>query len=316
VTELWAGDYVAARDALGQAWRHRSIAAGAVPAALKAADGLLDVLTGEPKAVRARLTERLAADCESLVRGDSTVANYLLGSAALLDGADEDAARHLAIAYGAAREEGRYEPGRRYRLESDLGQAWVNTGRLEEAEALAAEQLEIGKRLGRPSLLGVGRRIEGLVLAARGELDAAAGSLRQAVAAHQMSPIPLDLARSRLALGQVLRRCRAKSEARQALEAALAGFTALGATPYAAIAEAELRWGRWSRTGATLTPAEQRVADLAATGMTNREIATRLFTSVRTVEGHLAAVFRKLEVRTRSELTVRLAERGQAVIRG
>jgi DNA-binding CsgD family transcriptional regulator len=96
------------------------------------------------------------------------------------------------------------------------------------------------------------------------------------------------------------------------LRAAREAFEALGARPWAARAAEELRAaGGRARRPATdptqLTDREARVAAVAATGATNREIAAELFISVKTVEFHLARVFDKLGVRTRSELAARMA---------
>jgi DNA-binding NarL/FixJ family response regulator len=126
--------------------------------------------------------------------------------------------------------------------------------------------------------------------------------LERAVAEHARSQFPLEHGRSLLALGQVHRRRRSKPQARRAFEAALDCFTRLGARPFADLAQAELDRVHPGRAGASLTKTERRVAELVAAGLTNREVAAQLFSSVRTVEGHLAAAYRKLGVRSRTEL--------------
>jgi DNA-binding CsgD family transcriptional regulator len=237
------------------------------------------------------------------------VYRQVLGAVALLRGDDEQAVSVLMTALELARAEGIHEPGRRQRLEGDLGQALVNTSRLAEAESLAAEMRALGDRAGRPTILGVGLRIKGLALAARGELTEAGLVLAAAVDAHRKSQLPLELGRSLLAQGQVMRRRKAKRDARNTLMSALESFTRLGAEPFARIAEGELARVQPGRSGGELTKTEQRIADLVATGLTNREVAAQLFASVRTVEGHLAAVYRKLGVRSRTELARLLSER-------
>jgi len=269
---------------------------------LKGADVLLRVLTGDIVGARAFVADRLAQERNSFHDDDRIVYGQVLGLAALLEGDAEQAVAHLSTAHRSARESGKHEPGRRHRLEGDLGQALVATGRLEEATALAKEQLALGERSARPTLLGVGHRIEGLVLAAQGDLRAAADALNQAVAEHERSPLPLERGRSLLALGQVLRRRKVKGETGQVFQAALDCFTALGATPFARLAQAELDRTQRSRSGAVLTTSERQVAELVANGATNREVAARLFTSIRTVEGHLSSIYRKLGIRSRSEL--------------
>jgi len=174
---------------------------------------------------------------------------------------------------------------------------------LAEAAALGKEQVALGERTSRATLIGVGRRIEGLALAAEGALDDAVAALQRAVAEHERSPLPLELGRSLLALGQVQRRRRDAGAARQSVRAALDRFTTLGAVPYVVLAQAELDKGARRGSGSVLTGSERQVAELVASGMTNREVATRMFLSIHTVSGHLRHVFNKLGVTSRVALT-------------
>ena len=117
---------------------------------------------------------------------------------------------------------------------------------------------------------------------------------------------PFGRARALLALGVLRRRARQKRPARETLEAALAGFEALGAAGWAEKARAELgRIGGRTRVEG-LTPAERRVAVLVAEGRTNREVAAALFLAERSVAGHLSRVYAKLGVRSRTELARKL----------
>jgi len=106
--------------------------------------------------------------------------------------------------------------------------------------------------------------------------------------------------------GTARRRARQKRPAREALEAALAGFETIAAARWADRARAELSriGGRTQADG--LTPAEQRVAELVAKGQTNAEVAAALFLAERTVASHLTHVYAKLGVRSRTELARRL----------
>jgi DNA-binding CsgD family transcriptional regulator len=118
---------------------------------------------------------------------------------------------------------------------------------------------------------------------------------------------PFDLARVRLAYGERLRRSRAITESRGQLTAALDTFRRLGAAPWSTRAENELRAAGEAISSARaatalLTPQEHQTALLAATGLTNKEIAERLFLSPRTVGAHLYRVFPKLGVSTRAAL--------------
>ncbi|MET8536579.1 AAA family ATPase [Streptomyces sp. NPDC005065] len=119
---------------------------------------------------------------------------------------------------------------------------------------------------------------------------------------------PFDFARIQLAYGERLRRSRATTESRGPLSAALSAFEHLGARPWAERAEAELRAAGWSRRRTetskahTLTPQELEIARLAASGLTNKQIAERLFLSHRTVGAHLYQVYPKLGITSRAML--------------
>lgn len=119
---------------------------------------------------------------------------------------------------------------------------------------------------------------------------------------------PFHRARNQLLYGEWLRRERSRREARVHLRAASELFRALGAAPWEERAAAELRaTGETARkrdpsTLDQLTPQELQIADLVADGLTNREIATQLYLSPRTIEYHLRKVFSKLGIASRSEL--------------
>ena len=127
---------------------------------------------------------------------------------------------------------------------------------------------------------------------------------------------PFDVARVQLAYGERLRRARAATESRTHLQAALTAFRKLGAIPWAARAELELRATGASRSAssapgvAALTPQELQIAGLAASGMTNKQIAERLYLSPRTVSGHLYQIFPKLGITTRAALRDALGQAG------
>ena len=129
-----------------------------------------------------------------------------------------------------------------------------------------------------------------------------------AIAVPEIEEWPFELARVQLAYGERLRRLRRTRDARSRLAAARDGFERLGARSWAQRAASEL-----AATGATrrhdsgagpasLTPQEREIAQLAATGLTNREIATRLYMSHRTVSSHLYRIFPKLGIRSRAAL--------------
>lgn len=310
LTECWAGRFPAAQVAVEEGVRHAAVT-GWSPTALYGAAGLVEALGGRTEAARQTVRRDLAFG-EVHGHPRAVVAQlHVLGLADLLDGDHESAAERLSAAYDLARENDIHEPGRRHRLEPDLGQAWLAVGRLDDAAALAQEQIDLGTRMGRAGPLAIGLRLAGLVQAAQGELTRAEQLVTQAVATAEAAPFPLEVGRTYLALGQVQRRARAKQRARDSVGQARAIFERIGSPPWQAMADAELRRVGGAHTGDALTATEQRVAELAAAGGTNREIAAALFTSVRTVEGHLAAVYRKLGVRGRVALAQHLNSAGQ-----
>jgi len=150
-------------------------------------------------------------------------------------------------------------------------------------------------------------RCRALLLASQGDVGRAELILAEAIGLHELVVQPLERARTLVALGVVRRRSRQRRAARTALEEAVGAFDTLGASAWAERARAELRrFGGRAPAGDRLTPSEQRVAELVAAGRTNREIASELFISVRTVEWNLAKIFRKLGVRSRTELAALL----------
>ena len=114
--------------------------------------------------------------------------------------------------------------------------------------------------------------------------------------------MPFERARTQLVHGRILRRLKRKREARMALEDAQQAFAQLGAARWAETASAELRRLATRRAPAELTPTERQIAELAAAGFSNPEIAARMYVSRKTVEGNLGRVYRKLGVRSRAQL--------------
>jgi DNA-binding CsgD family transcriptional regulator len=188
---------------------------------------------------------------------------------------------------------------------SDEVEALIGAGEL-EAAARRIEWFERrGADLGRKSALAAAGRCRGRLLAETGKLSDALGALERSIAVYETLPLPFDLARTLLALGTVRRRDRQKRPAREALDRALGLFQELEAPIWAGQVRDELSRVSGRRAALTkLTDAEDRVVRLAASGLTNREIARALFMSVRTVEGHLSHAYAKLGLRSRTELAV------------
>ena len=155
-------------------------------------------------------------------------------------------------------------------------------------------------------------RCRALVEAARGRLDEASWAAHEAVAIGERVELRLEFARTLLAAGQIERRRRQKRAAREHLERALGIFESAGARIWAERSRAELDRAGFRRAAFDeLTETERRVAELAASGLTNREVATRLFMSPKTVESNLARAYRKFGIRSRAELGARLGPKGE-----
>jgi DNA-binding CsgD family transcriptional regulator len=198
------------------------------------------------------------------------------------------------------------DPGVRGRLDILLAEAYVAVGRPDDARRISAWLRELGGRLRRPALTGDADRIDALLCAAAGDLDSAAASAQAAVTAHGSSPLRLELARSLLVLGQVERRRKARGQSRAALRRAHELAIKMGHRPLLGEVLREMPRVAAERSGSELTATERRVAGLIAAGATNRDAAAELFVSVRTIETHVASIYRKLGVHTRAELARRL----------
>ncbi|OBB57978.1 hypothetical protein A5757_19380 [Mycobacterium sp. 852013-51886_SCH5428379] len=185
----------------------------------------------------------------------------------------------------------------------DAVEALIATNDHQRAEALISALETNGERHDRPWMSGAGARGRAHLRWAQGDLDGAQRAAEQALDHHERLPMPAERARTLLLLGQIQRRHRQRSAATENLTAAVRVFTDLGSELWAQRALTELQRLQYgSRYGGQLTPTEARVARLAADGLSNREIAAELFLAVKTVEMTLSRVYRKLSVRSRSQL--------------
>jgi DNA-binding CsgD family transcriptional regulator len=189
----------------------------------------------------------------------------------------------------------------------DAIEALLTTGDVERAAVLVDRLQQQGRKLDRAWALATAARCQGLLAAARGDLEGSQAALRLALAEHQRVHDPFELARTLLVLGTVQRRALLKRPAAESLEQAAAIFEELGAAVWVAKARNELDRVGLRRSGRReLTPTEERVAELVGLGLTNKEIAANLFVSVKTVESSLTKVYGKLAVRSRTELALRM----------
>jgi DNA-binding CsgD family transcriptional regulator len=197
-----------------------------------------------------------------------------------------------------------------FRFDGDLVEAAVLAGDLDLAERMLRERLEEpATRVPLPWTLAMAARGRGLLASARGDLVEALRHLALAVDVFDAQvPMPFERARTLLARGQVQRRAGRRRGAREDVGAALAVFQSLGARAWASRATEELgRIGGRTAGGSALTVSERVVAELAAAGRSNREIAAELVVSVRTVESQLSAAYRKLDIQSRGQLPAALA---------
>ena len=191
-----------------------------------------------------------------------------------------------------------------YSVGAQLALALAGEGREEEARAALAAETEIARAWGTPSAIATALRVEGRLAGDTAGLP----QLEQAVATLADSPMRLDYARALVDLGAALRRANQRSKGRDRLREALELARAGGALAIAARAHGELEAsGERQRpllaSGVeSLTPSELRVAELAAEGLSNRDVAQTLFLTVKTVESHLSNSYRKLDISSRSEL--------------
>ena len=184
--------------------------------------------------------------------------------------------------------------------------ALLALGERDRAGRLAAEELEVARRFGAPTPIGIALR-------AAGSVTGDERLLAESVTVLEASPARLQHAHSLVALGAARRRAGQATAAREPLAAGLAvarrcGALALAERAYAELTATGARPRKILRSGVdALTAGERRVAEMAAGGMSNRDIAQTLFVTVRTVETHLSHAYRKLDIASRAELAAALS---------
>jgi DNA-binding CsgD family transcriptional regulator len=304
--ECWAGNWEAAG-------RHADDAVRAaeegeqplfVPPALYAA-ALVDAHRGN--LARARIEGEQALSLAASMRNltVSMMSESVLGFIDLSADDHAGAVRHLE---GLPEQKAAMDVGEPaiVRFQADAVEALLGVGEVDRAARLA-EDLEVqGRAVDRPWARVTGARSRGLVHAARGELEAALAASDRALVEHRRLAVPFELGRTYLVKGTIERRSKRKGAAKESLSMAVHVFERLGAHVWAAKARAELeRTGLRPKAPLELTPTELRIAELVKTGMTSREVADALFISVKTVDSNLTRIYRKLGVRSRTELATK-----------
>jgi DNA-binding NarL/FixJ family response regulator len=194
------------------------------------------------------------------------------------------------------------DPGRRPRLLEARVEIALERGDLDDAEASAAELVEIAERSDAPLLAAMAARAEGAVRLARNDPRAALGALRKALTTWQALDVPYEAARARVLIAHASRALGDEDAAAMELEAARRVFRRLGAVPDLVGTETLVRSAAAPVPGG-LTNREVEVLRLVAAGKTNRAIATELVISEKTVARHLSNIFAKLDLSSRSAAT-------------
>jgi DNA-binding NarL/FixJ family response regulator len=259
-------------------------------------------------------TDRWAAEAiagaeQNGVLWDLLEAKRARGMAALLAHEPARAVEDLAAVWAHTEREGVDDPGA-FPVAPDLVEALLELGRDGEARAVTDRLTELSEAQQHPWGLVTATRCDSLVrLVSPSHDEEAAASLAQAAAAYEQLGLRFDAPRSLLSLGRAQRRHRKWGAARHSLEHAAAGFDTIGSPGWAEEARSELARVGARRPGQAgeLTPTERRVVELAADGLSNKEIAGALVVTVNTVEVHLSHAYAKLGVHSRTQLARRLA---------
>ncbi len=199
------------------------------------------------------------------------------------------------------------------------GDALVGAGRLDDAEAFLPPHEELAAARGRGAMIAGLARVRGRLEAARGRLPEAETAFRRALLELEPLALPFQHALVELAYGQVLRRAGQRRAAAERLSAARERLAGLRARPYLERCERELAASglapakRSSFDPSRLTAQELAVARLVAVGMSNRQVASELFVSIKTVQFHLTHIYAKLGVGSRAELAAQFRDSELAV---
>ncbi|HEY6608423.1 MAG TPA: AAA family ATPase [Candidatus Limnocylindria bacterium] len=192
-------------------------------------------------------------------------------------------------------------------------EALVALGRLDEARSALADLDDQVRNHPSPRLAADALRARARLLATDGHGEAADAAIAEAEAIHRRIADPWEVGRTLLAAGELHRRSRRRAKARASLREALETFTFLGARSWANQARDQLGRIGAARSDGGLTPTQRGVAELVATGLTNRQVADRLFMSVHTVEAHLSAIYATLGIHSRRQLAAALGAESEPI---
>jgi DNA-binding CsgD family transcriptional regulator len=303
VAERYAADSLeAAEQVEHRAWRTMAVYA----------QGLVDAHLGRVAAARARVREGIAWAVSANDAWSLMILHGVLGFVELSAADLAQAEASLSAAADLSERIGLAEPAA-WRFDANHIETVIALGELDRAERLLQRLAARGRATGRAWTLATAARCRAQLLAARGDTTGAVQTLDEAIRLHEGLTMPFEHGRTLLVMGQTQRRAKRKLVARQSLEQALGIFESLPAPLWAERARSELsRIGLRPPAPLELTATEERVALMAATGQTNRQVAQALFLSPRTVEANLARVYRKLGVSSRAELGAAMTRRKPA----
>jgi DNA-binding CsgD family transcriptional regulator len=261
--------------------------------------GWIEGLRGNVDAARVACERslRLAASSNGFTRGARLSLGYLESSLENYDSA-------WAYLDPSAPATGELPPERPVVHVPEMVEVLAALGKTDEARAKLAPFASRAAELGRRWALARAAHCRGLILAAAGDLATAEGALDDAVTQGAVNGWPVPLGRALLALGSVQRRRRRKADARHNLERAVALFDDAGAVIWRDRAGRELGriGGRSAPAGDDLSTTERDIFRLVAEGRANKQVANDLHLSVKTVEWNLTKIYRKVGVRSRTEL--------------
>jgi DNA-binding CsgD family transcriptional regulator len=304
--ECWAGDPERSRELVRDLQRALSrVKYGGMRTRVAYATALVYAHSGEIKRARRLATTYVEAAAQS---GDLFLTirlEALLGFIALSSGDPPLAAEHLRRASAISEACGYGEPGV-VRYAGDEIEALIASGDIAAARASLELLEQRSTRLHRLWGQVIGARSHALIAAATGDVETALALATASIPLLDRLEQPLERGRTLMTIGILHRRLKNRSSARDALAAADAMFTEIGASTWSRQARAEIdRISGRRRQAGGLTPTESRIADMAAAGRTNKEVAAEIHLSVKTVEANLSRIYRKLAVRSRSELAAR-----------
>ena len=301
-TEAFAGRWTEGRQLAEEALMAAQQEGQLAPEPVRRAVAILDAFEGDLARARGTAEAGLALATQA---GEATLEIAWLVVLVIVAVAEGDHGRTVTLGERSAarlRSIGRVE-GLRLDVTHERLEALAALGRLDEMVPLLAEYERRAAICPRPWVDAALARIRARAAFAAGRSEEALAATEPATDDRSAAWSPFDVARTLLVRGEILRSIRSRRDAGAALDAALASFDELGAADWVARTAAEIdRLGRHRPGSDDLTPTERRVAELAAAGRRNREVADALGISAKTVEAHLARVYAKLAIRSRAEL--------------